>query len=148
MTMRLIDGEKRKEKPLAVCACCGKAFQKTTNAKRCPDCREEKRARKTAMCARCGKAFQKTNGNMRYCPQCREKKRTRKIAECEECGRSFTKANGNMHYCPQCKEKRSLKKQPAKKRAPALTLAQICKAAREAGMTYGKYVAMIEHNKD
>ena len=95
-------------------------------------------------CDLCGIKFESKSGNTKYCPECREKRKEKPLAECQECGRIFRKGHRNMKYCPECRANWGRKKKPAKKRAPVLTLAQVCKLAREAGLSYGQYVARME----
>lgn len=70
--------------------------------------------------------------------------------ECRECGQVVTVENcpSTQRHCPECKAAKHKKPEfmTPKKRKPKKTMPDISKtnaAAREAGMTYGQYVAML-----
>lgn len=82
------------------------------------------------ICQICEKEFTAIGINkkrMIYCSdECRKKGRNKKSNE-------YHKANSS-----------SLTRKNVQRRKPALSIGEISKRAREAGMTYGKYVAMME----
>ena len=136
--------KRRKEKPMVECQACGKIFRKTSgNVRYCPQCRAKRAEHKSVKCEMCGKVFVKKNRSL-YCPECRKRRKEKPMVECQECGKFFKKTSGNVSYCPECRANWRRKKEPAKKRAPVLTLAQVCELAREAGLSYGQYVVRME----
>lgn len=74
----------------------------------------------------------------------------RKEAVCAICGKKFA-AIGNGKYCSQaCKDEadrrgRQRNRQQQHHEKQPTTLAEIAKAANEAGMTYGQYVMMMKN---
>ena len=126
------------------CDICGVEFNsKSGKAKYCPQCRAKRAEHKFVKCDICGKVFVKKNRSL-YCPECRAKRKEKPMVECQECGKIFRKTSGNVSYCPDCRANWNRKKEPAKKRAPVLNLAQVCELAREAGLSYGQYVVRME----
>lgn len=73
---------------------------------------------------------------------------------CCMCGNQFNSRAGNAKYCPKCRQCVKHKGKPyipsAKLRPrpkPArqqLSISQVCRLAREAGLSYGQYVARLE----
>ena len=121
------------------CAVCGKEFTRNGKILTCSmECAEEYRKRynrtyirnnrgaeklKTMKCPVCGKEFKQIRGNQIVCSSICRKKRTK---EMERKGRTGT-----------------VKKRTKQVRK---SLIDIEKEAKEAGMSYGKYVAMIERS--
>ena len=70
--------------------------------------------------------------------------------ECRVCKKKFKKKSGNQVYCSEeCrnKGKGEIMRQSRKKwknRKKKMNLTEIEREAKEAGMSYGRYVAMIE----
>ena len=95
-------------------------------------------------CDLCGIKFESKSGNTKYCPECRKRRKEKPMVECQACGKVFLKTNNNMKYCPQCRAKGNSKKKSVKKSVPRLTLAQVCREARAAGLSYGQYVVRME----
>jgi hypothetical protein len=98
-------------------------------------------------CGVCGKEFEGYR-NERYCPTC--KAEGKKL--CSMCGQVIQAAK-NRYYCPECERVKRQKwnKVEAKKargmaeatRTAPLTLDEKAKAAKAAGMSYGKYSALM-----
>lgn len=98
-------------------------------------------------CGVCGKEFEGYR-NEKYCPTC--KAEGKKL--CSMCGKVIQVAK-NRYYCPECERIRwhQNHEQAAKKakikaeatRTAPLTLDDKAKAAKAAGMSYGKYSAMM-----
>ena len=63
---------------------------------------------------------------------------TKKI--CTVCGEPFLPSGGRQKVCPVCKAE--------KKPKPQKTLGAVAKAAAELGVSYGKYVAMSEEERN
>ena len=78
-----------------------------------------------AYCQECGKTFTKRRSNQRYC--------------CEECCRLGTLRRNRASYNRRYAE---AKKKGKGKKKKLSTLAEINQLARDAGMTYGKYMAL------
>lgn len=98
-------------------------------------------------CNVCGKEFEGYR-NEKYCPTC--KAEGKKL--CSMCGKVVRLAK-NRYYCPECERvqwhkkheaaaKKAKIKAEATRTAP-LTLDDKAKAAKAAGMSYGKYSAMM-----
>lgn len=98
-------------------------------------------------CNVCGNEFEGYR-NEKYCPTC--KAEGKKL--CSMCGKVIQVAK-NRYYCPECERVRWHKnhEQAAKKakikaeaiRTAPLTLDDKAKAAKAAGMSYGKYSALM-----
>ena len=142
-----------------VCIVCGEEFERKHGAKYCPECRAEGRR----ICVSCGKEFVTTSKTRCLCKKCdalrAEKARRVKVCrtapkklptnnvyrQCVVCERMFD-AVGQEKTCPTCREYRQEKKEVCEKMAREphnpQRLAEMAKAAREMGMSYGKYSAM------
>ena len=95
-------------------------------------------------CGVCGKEFDGYR-NEKYCPTC--KAEGKKL--CSMCGKVIQAAK-NRYYCPECERVRwhqnyeqTAKKAKAEVRTAPLTIDEKAKAAKAAGMSYGKYTAMM-----
>ena len=95
-------------------------------------------------CNVCGKEYEGYR-NEKYCPIC--KAEGKKL--CSMCGQVIQVAK-SRYYCPECERVRGQKRHEveAKIRAEAtwtapLTLDEKAKAAKAAGMSYGKYSALM-----
>lgn len=95
------------------CGVCGKEFDGYRNEKYCPTCKAEGKK----LCSMCGKVIQVAKSRY-YCPECERVKR-QKWNEAEA------------------------KKAKAEARTAPLTLDDKAKAAKAAGMSYGKYSALM-----
>ena len=96
------------------------------------------------MCGVCGKEFEGYR-NQKYCPTC--KAEGKKL--CSMCGKVIQVAK-NRYYCPECERVRwhqnheqAAKKAKVEARTAPLTIDEKAKAAKAAGMSYGKYTAMM-----
>lgn len=103
------------------------------------------------VCAICGKKF--IGGNSaKYCSkECRIemgyrriKERRPKVFTCEYCGMMFHGDRRNKYCSVECRRKadggRNVKR---KKKKTEMSIDQVAKLAREAGLTYGVYVAKM-----
>ena len=139
------------------CLICGKEFERTHGAKRCPECRTVGKR----ICGHCGKEFV-TKSKTRYlCKVCdaeraekyrrvehsnavckEENTRTRQCVVCEK----VFDVVGQEKMCPICREYEQVKRDTCKKipRYPhnPQHLADMAKAARALGVSYGQYSAM------
>lgn len=95
-------------------------------------------------CGVCGKEFDGYR-NEKYCPTC--KAEGKKL--CSMCGQVIQVAK-NRYYCPECERVKrqkwneaEAKKAKAEARTAPLTLDDKAKAAKAAGMSYGKYSALM-----
>ncbi|WP_302816183.1 hypothetical protein [Selenomonas flueggei] len=95
-------------------------------------------------CGVCGKEFEGYR-NEKYCPTC--KAEGKKL--CSMCGKVI-QVGKNRYYCPECERVRwhqnheqTAKKAKAEVRTAPLTIDEKAKAAKAAGMSYGKYTAMM-----
>lgn len=105
------------------------------------------------VCITCGKEFvPSANCQKHCCEACRRKayaatikaNRTQKFV-CSWCGTTF-EAEQKRKYCTaDCRLKANARKRrvPKKKPKPTYTLSKVALLAREAGMTYGEYVAKM-----
>ena len=101
-------------------------------------------------CLICGETFEALNG-AKGCPECRtaNQKATPTKRICEICKKEF-EAVGTAKYCPTCRELEAqrlaerAREKREKRRVPSdpQHLADMAKAARELGMSYGQYSAM------
>lgn len=74
------------------------------------------------------------------------------VANCKHCKKIFEISELIDGRCPSCadyyqlrlNERRSLTRKPKKKKKAVVSIDEICKAAREKGMTYGKYMEWIQ----
>ena len=96
------------------------------------------------MCGVCGNEFDGYR-NQKYCPTC--KAEGKKL--CSMCGKVIQAAK-NRYYCPECERVRwhqnheqTAKKAKAEARTARPTIDEKAKAAKAAGMSYGKYTAMM-----
>lgn len=99
------------------CGVCGKEFDGYRNQKYCPTCKAEGKK----LCSMCGQVVQLAKSRY-YCPECERVKRQKwnKLAA-----------------------KKAKVKAKAEVRAAPLTIDEKAKAAKAAGMSYGKYSAMM-----
>ena len=99
-------------------------------------------------CGVCGKEFEGYR-NEKYCPTC--KAEGKKL--CSMCGQVIQVAK-NRYYCPECERVKGQKrheveakkakiKAEAETRTAPFTLDDKAKAAKAAGMSYGKYSALM-----
>jgi transposase-like protein len=95
-------------------------------------------------CGVCGNEFDGYR-NEKYCPTC--KAEGKKL--CSMCGKVIQAAK-NRYYCPECERvlwqkqhKAAAKKAKSEARTAPLTIDEKAKAAKAAGMSYGKYTAMM-----
>lgn len=95
-------------------------------------------------CGVCGKEFEGYR-NEKYCPTC--KAEGKKL--CSMCGKVI-QVGKNRYYCPECERVRwhqnheqAAKKAKAEARTAPPTIDEKAKAAKAAGMSYGKYTAMM-----
>lgn len=95
------------------CNVCGKEFEGYRNEKYCPTCKAEGKK----LCSMCGKVIQVAKSRY-YCPECERVKR-QKWNEAEA------------------------KKAKAEARTATPTIDEKAKSAKAAGMSYGKYTAMM-----
>ena len=95
-------------------------------------------------CNVCGKEFEGYR-NEKYCQAC--KAEGKKL--CSMCGQVIQVAK-NRYYCPECERVKrqkwneaEAKKAKAEARTAPLTIDEKAKAAKAAGMSYGKYSALM-----
>ena len=95
-------------------------------------------------CGVCGKEFEGYR-NQKYCPTC--KAEGKKL--CSMCGKVIQVAK-NRYYCPECERVRwhqnheqAAKKAKEEARTAPPTIDEKAKAAKAAGMSYGKYSALM-----
>ena len=142
------------------CLICGEEFDCRNQAKICPVCR----ASGKRICGHCGKVFV-TKSKTRYvCKECdclraeKARRGTNTVLhknppvvkkcvqrQCIVCERVFDTV-GQEKTCPTCREYAQMKKEEHEKTQHhphnPQRLADLAKAAREAGLSYGKYSAM------
>ena len=129
------------------CLICGKEFDCRNQARICPECRTAGKR----ICGRCGKEFV-TKSKTRYlCKECKDlyQKATPTKRICKICEKAF-EAVGTAKYCPTCRELEAqrlaerAREKREKRRVPSdpQHLADMAKAARELGISYGQYSAM------
>lgn len=99
------------------CGVCGKEFDGYRNEKYCPTCKAEGKK----LCSMCGQVIQVAKSRY-YCPECERVKRQK-----------WNKAEA----------KKAKIKAEAETRTAQLTLDDKAKAAKAAGMSYGKYSALM-----
>lgn len=143
------------------CLICGKEFERTHGAKRCPECRKAGKR----ICGHCGKVFVTMSKTRCVCKECdavrAEKSRrvkggcpvdkkppTEKEAvqrQCVVCARVFDVV-GKEKMCSSCREyeqeTRDTREKALRRPHNPHTLADMAKAARALGMSYGQYSAM------
>ena len=102
----------------------------------------------TKICKCCGKEFITEKNAQQHCSvKCRrkynsKKKAFKKVLTCSWCGVSF-EADRKRKYCSdKCRAIVNNRTKPKiiPKTTPKLSLEQIAKASREAGLSYGQYV--------
>nr|DAX49096.1 MAG TPA: Thaumarchaeal output domain 1 [Caudoviricetes sp.] len=139
------------------CLICGEEFDCRNQAKICPVCR----ASGKRICGHCGKVFVTMSKTRYVCKDCdavrAEKSRRVKQSDavckeentrtrqCVVCARMFDVV-GQEKMCPSCREYEQEKRDTSEKalRRPhnPQTLAEMAKAARALGVSYGQYSAM------
>ena len=107
-------------------------------------------------CARCGVIFEK-RGYRKYCDDCRslakneltrasyEKRKNKLTGTCHRCGIEFTYIyTGNERaLCDDCKSGSHAEREVKRKKKRGPTLEELERAAKEKGMSYGKYKAWL-----
>ena len=73
---------------------------------------------------------------------------------CDLCGIKFESKSGNTKYCPECRKGVKYKKPAAdkkpkmrsktKRQPTSMGIAEVCRLARENGLSYGQYVVRME----
>ena len=139
------------------CLICGETFDCRNQAKICPDCRTAGKR----ICGHCGNVFVTTSKTRYVCKDCdavraeksrrvrqsdavckEENTRTR---QCVVCARMFDVV-GQEKMCPSCREyeqeKRDTREKALRRPHNPQTLAEMAKAARALGVSYGQYSAM------
>lgn len=100
-------------------------------------------------CPACNKQFATENNASKYCsPRCRRKMARRhaiktKKYTCAWCGNDFLSERRKKYCSKECRQYANgrAKKSAAQRRcSPILSLSQVARLSREAGMSYGKYV--------
>lgn len=139
------------------CLICGEEFDCRNQAKICPVCR----ASGKRICGHCGKVFVTMSKTRYVCKDCdavrAEKSRRVKQSDavckeentrtrqCVVCARMFDVV-GQEKMCPSCREYEQEKRDTSEKalRRPhnPQILAEMAKAARALGVSYGQYSAM------
>ena len=99
------------------CSVCGKVFDAYRNEKYCPTCKAEGKK----LCSMCGQVIQVAKSRY-YCPECERVKR---------------------HKWREMEAKEAKIKAEAEMRTAPLTLDEKAREAKAAGMSYGKYTAMM-----
>lgn len=79
------------------------------------------------ICTCCKKKFIPNHSNQKYC--------------CKECSKEMNRQNNQRYYAEIGKYKEKEKRHPKKKKS--LSISEIEKMAREAGMSYGMYIAKM-----
>ena len=140
------------------CLICGKEFERTHGAKRCPECRKAGKR----ICGHCGKVFVTMSKTRYVCKDCdavrAEKSRRVKQSDavckeentrtrqCVVCARMFDVVGQEKKMCPSCREyeqeKRDTREKALRRPHNPQTLAEMAKAARALGVSYGQYSAM------
>ena len=143
------------------CLICGKEFERTHGAKRCPECRKAGKR----ICGHCGKVFVTMSKTRCVCKECdavRAEKARRVKGDCPVDKKTPTEKKpvqrqcvvcekvfdvvGQEKTCPTCREYRQAKKEVCEKMAREphnpQRLAEMAKAARVLGVSYGQYSAM------
>ena len=143
------------------CLICGKEFERTHGAKRCPECRKAGKR----ICGHCGKVFVTMSKTRCVCKECdavRAEKSRRVKGDCRVDKKTPTEKKpvqrqcvvcekvfdvvGQEKTCPTCREYRQAKKEACEKMAREphnpQHLAEMAKAARALGVSYGQYSAM------
>ena len=143
------------------CLICGDEFDCRNQAKICPDCRTAGKR----ICGHCGNVFVTTSKTRYVCKDCdavrAEKSRRVKgdcpvdkktptekkpvQRQCVVCARMFDVV-GQEKMCPSCREyeqeKRDTREKALRRPHNPQTLAEMAKAARALGVSYGQYSAM------
>ena len=139
------------------CLICGDEFDCRNQAKICPDCRTAGKR----ICGHCGNVFVTTSKTRYVCKDCdavrAEKSRRVKQSDavckeenthtrqCVVCARMFDVV-GQEKMCPSCREyeqeKRDTREKALRRPHNPQTLAEMAKAARALGVSYGQYSAM------
>lgn len=73
---------------------------------------------------------------------------------CDMCGREFDAKTWTAKYCPECRKGVKYKKPAAdkkpkmrsktKRQPTSMGIAEVCRLARENGLSYGQYVVRME----
>lgn len=143
------------------CLICGKEFERTHGAKRCPECRKAGKR----ICGHCGKEFVTKNKTRYLCKECdavRAEKARRVTDEChtahqkatptqricEICEKEF-EAVGMVKCCPTCRKLEAQRltkcaREKGRDQTPKdpQRLVNAVQAARALGVSYGQYSAM------
>lgn len=105
-------------------------------------------------CLGCGTNFVRKKSAQKYCSaKCRKKQYTKphviekykqpKMFECAWCG-IFFETDHKEDYCSEeCRIKAGNRKNRRRKSQKTIKLEQVAKLAREAGLSYGQYVAKM-----
>ncbi len=127
---------------LRICTVCGKEFVPTSSVqKMCSEaCRAEQGRRQA-------RRYNREHGKLKVCPGCGEKFHSTSTGRkycCDACKREALLRRATQERQgarPVFRDRRPPDPPPRSKDKADWTLADICAAAREAGLTYGQYVA-------
>ena len=143
------------------CPLCGKDFEASSNRKiycsvNCTQKayynRKVKKIPVTGKCPVCGKEFE-IKTNRQYCSEECKKKSKMKTIVCEVCGKTVLTSTRRKYCSEECgniaknekNRERDRYRDRRKKKPPVKSnsaLAEVTRAARDAGLSYGQYVAM------
>lgn len=107
---------------------------------------------KIIQCRNCGKEFVREKNSQKYCSvQCRDeyyKRENRNLTnkyECKWCGVEFKSLRKRKYCCDRCRLKANgrLLSVPKKKAKNFMSIEEVARASREAGLSYGLYVAQM-----
>lgn len=104
--------------------------------------------KKMLICPQCGKEFERQYNAQRYCSaKCRRKangkSKVKKVQKykCSWCGKEFLSARRKKYCCKECMlfANSRLKVRETKPKK-VLSIEEVAKLSREAGLSYGQYV--------
>lgn len=97
-------------------------------------------------CPHCRKQFVRSCNSQKYCSEkCRTaaiEKRKKSIAKCAFCGKKFEITKIRKYCSDECKAKAESRPDCFKRHKPRLSIDEVARLSRKAGMSYGKYVQL------
>lgn len=152
----IAEGLNNKDTPkIKSCVYCGKPFRPSRhNYSYCPDCTKKFEGRKIREISKRYINLAKSCG-IDVEGKCIEELQKLLTAKCKVCGNEFIKKSKNDEYCQDCRKRLGRKLQIMKQneekkktviitpvyKTPKYTINDIVNRARQAGLSYGEYVA-------
>ena len=98
------------------------------------------------ICPHCKKEFERTNNAQKYCSEsCRIQAiilRKKRFGKCAFCGKKTEFSEFGKYCSEECRQKAVSMPRRIRMRKPRISLEEVARLSREAGLTYGRYVQL------